>query len=350
MEITIKIAGEEDKAAWNKIVEESAHGTIFHLWEWIKIAEKNIGYKLYPLMGLIDNGNKPVAVYPIFYKKRALIRSVFSPPPKTAMPYLGPVLSEYEELKQNKREGLLFDFQKSVSDFISSEIKPQYISLSTSPGLLDSRPYMWSGYNVWPSYNYTIDLTKGEEEIFKGFTKNLRQTINSTEKKGVAIELGGKKELNEIYRMLVENYTNQGKQLPISYEYVMDIFGTYYPNYMNIFVAKHEGEIIGGMVDVHYKSKAYSWIGNMRNSKSKLDVNELIQWRAIQLGCKEGYKEYEIIGANTPRLSPFKTKFNPDLSVYFAATKYSAQWVKIPEFAYMRILKPIRGKIASRKK
>ena len=347
MNIKIKIAGEEHKDEWDKMVESSPHGTIFHTWEWLKIAEKHTGYKLYPLMGLNDTEN--VAIFPIFYKKNLFIRSVFSPPPKAAIPYLGPVFSKYNELKQNKREGLFFDFQKEVENFIKSKLKPHYTFISTSPSLIETRPFAWSGYQVEPKYNYTIDLLKGDEKIFMEFTKNLRQSIKHSENGGVLVEKGGEKELRIIYGMLAENYRKQNRKLPISLEYVLDIYNAFYPVHMSIFVAKYVGKIVGGMVDVHYKTKAYGWIGNTKNANIEYDVNELIQWKAIQGSCANGFTEYEIIGANTPRLSQFKTKFNPKLSIYFSATRYSSSWVRLPEIGYKKILKPIEGMIPSKK-
>jgi len=347
MEIDIRIAEEKDKEAWNKVVENSPHATIFHRWEWLKIVEKHTGYKLYPLLG--HEENNVLAAFPVFYKKMVFLRSVFSPPPKTAMPYLGPVFSEYNELKQGKKESRFFELHEKFESFMKSKVRPHYINILLPPGILETRPFLWSGYQVEPNYNYTIDLLKGEEEIFKSFKKNLRQTINATERKGVVIEKGGKDELLVLYDLLSDNYKDQKKKLPISREYVLDIYDAFFPEYMNIFIAKYEGAILGGMVDLHYKEKIYSWIGNTKNRVNDLDINDLIQWKAIQLGCREGFKTYEIIGANTQRLSFFKTKFNPELSVYFSATKYSSELVKIPKNAYTRFYKPLEAKIPSLK-
>jgi hypothetical protein len=347
MDINIKIANEEDKEIWNNIVLNSPHGTIFHTWEWLRITEKHSGYTLYPLMGL--DGDKKMAIFPVFYKKNLFIKSVFSPPPKTAIPYLGPVFAEYNELKQNKREGLYFEFQKEVEEFIKTKLRPHYSFISISPGLLETRPFGWSGYQVEPKYNYSINLLLGEERILAGFTKNLRQTLKVSEKAGVTVESGGEEELRRIYDMLAENYRKQKRKLPITLEYVLDIYRAFYPEHMNIFVAKHNHKTVGGMIDVHYKSKVYGWIGNTKNSNTEYDINELIQWKAIHLGCKDGLTEYEIIGANTPRLSQFKTKFNPELSIYFNATKYSSSWVKIPEYGYTNVLKPLEGRLKTKK-
>lgn len=344
MLVTLKNA--ENKEQWDKVIDLSPHKTIFHKWDFLKIAEKHGGGRLFPL--LVLKGSEIIGALPLFYSKKALIRLVFSPPPNLAMPYLGPVFSKYEELKQNKKETFFFDMYAALEEFLPKEIKPHYFSCSLPPGIIETRPFGWSGYHVEPKYNYLIDLTKGEETIYKNFRGSLRLTIRKAEKSNVVIELGGEKELKKVHEMLSENYRVQGRKLSVTLKYLLDVNRAFSDN-MNIYIAKYDDQIIGGMVDLHYCSKTYSWIGNTKNTVNKIDVNDLIQWRAIQKGCKDGYSKYEIIGANTPRLSFFKTKFNPSLEVYFNVVKYSSPLVKVPVWGYKNLIKPLRGKIMSKR-
>ena len=108
----IKIANESDSKKWDSIVENSPHGTIFHTWKWLKIVEKHTKTGLYPLIGL--KGEAPVGIFPLYYKKQ-LIKIVFSPPPKALLLYLGPIIVNYDKLKQSKVESTYIKFQKKVN-------------------------------------------------------------------------------------------------------------------------------------------------------------------------------------------------------------------------------------------
>lgn len=102
MSIELKIADENDAKLWDKIVESSPHGTLFHIWKCLKIIEKYSKTKLYPVM--VFKGTVPIGCIPLFYQKKLWMKLLFSPPPHVALSRLGPVLVNYDELKQHKRE------------------------------------------------------------------------------------------------------------------------------------------------------------------------------------------------------------------------------------------------------
>ena len=163
MTVEIRIANNADAQEWDRIISESPHGTLFHQWNWLKITEKHTQTKLYPLIG-IKNG-VPIGVFPLFFQKKGPVRMVFSPPPHAALFYLGPVLTGYDTLRQEKWENMYIDFQNSVENFIINELKANYISISLSPALQDPRPFTWSGYTIEPHYDYVIDLSKGADYL-----------------------------------------------------------------------------------------------------------------------------------------------------------------------------------------
>lgn len=146
----IEIAKEEDREEWDKLVEASPHSTIFHTWKWLKIMEKHswmktvmkkrVKCKLYPVIGL--KGETPIGVFPLFLYNSSLFRMVASPPSKVEVDYLGPLIVNYDKLKQNKRESLFMEFQNAVDEFIVSELKADYISVKTPPEMIDCRPFV----------------------------------------------------------------------------------------------------------------------------------------------------------------------------------------------------------------
>ena len=341
MDIELQVAEENEREKWDMIVENSPHGTIFHTWEWLKIVEKHVNMRLYPIIG--TRGTTVVGIYPIFLHKR-LLKSVFSPPPWVAVPYLGPVILEYEKLKQDKKESIFIEFQRSVDDFIREEMRAHYSLIKTAPGILDARPLKWNGYIVEPIYNYVIDLRKGADSIFKNFKKKLRQNINRAKRRGISVEEGSKEELEWIYETIVTRYEEQGRKNSIYKGYLFDLFNAFYPQNMKIFVAKYNGELIGGMIDFYYKNKVTSWLGNVKSNVEGVSPNELLQWEAIRYTIEYGMNYYEEIGANTEHLCRYKSKYNPNLLLCFSAKKYLSTAAKLGEYVYSKMLKPMHIK------
>jgi len=342
MAITLKIC--DDQKEWDNLVEKSPHGTIFHTWKFLKIIEKHTPSKLYPLIGM--KGTTPVGIYPLFFQKRFFLKMVFSPPPHVAVPYLGPAFVDYDKLKQSKKESIFINFQKAVDEFISSELKADYASIATSPGLDDPRPLKWAGYVVEPKYNYSIDLRKGEDFLWKQLKGKLRQDINRERRKGVTVEQGSKKELMEIYDSLIGRYKEQRRVVNVPKDYLLEVYDSFYPQNMKIFITKYKDEFISGLVDIYYKNKASSWIGHAKPRIGGIKPNDLVQWEAIKFACESGFEEYEEIGAGTERLCRYKSKFNPELSICYSAKKYNLLGY-LAENSYAGILKPLYGKIFS---
>jgi hypothetical protein len=48
MNIELRVAEKNEGKSWDRMVEASTYGTIFHTWKWLKIIEKHTKSKLYP--------------------------------------------------------------------------------------------------------------------------------------------------------------------------------------------------------------------------------------------------------------------------------------------------------------
>lgn len=338
MAIDIKITDEKE---WNTVIENQRLGTIFHTWKWLKLLEKYTNSKLYSIVGL--KGDTIIGIYPLFYQKKSLLNFVFSPPPYVAVPYLGPAIVDYDKLKQDKKEFIFWEFQKKVDEYLKYELRPTYIQISLTSDLLDTRPFKWAGYNVEPKYNYIFDLSKGADSLWANFKKNLRQNINRAKRRGIYAEESSKKEdLEWIFETTMKRYNEQGKVFYPSKDYLLDLYDTFYPQNMKIFVAMYNGEVVSGLVDLYYKNKVVSWLGNIKVNLKRVTPNEVLQWEAIKSAIEHDMKYYIEMGANTKRLCAYKSKYNPDLLLSFSAKKYASKIPKLVESTYFNVLKPLQ--------
>ena len=344
MTVEIRIAQNDDAKEWDSIISHSPHGTLFHQWEWLKITEKHTRSQLYPLIGL--KGSTPIGVFPLFFQKKGPIRMVFSPPPHAALFYLGPVLVEDDMLKQQKREFNYIEFQKSVDTFIKNDLKAHYISISLSPALQDPRPFGWSGYSVELNFDYSVDLSHSYDYLLQRLDKKQRQNLNRAKKRGITAEVGGKKECKKILDLMDIRYAQQGKNIMESKEYFSDIYDVYKEN-INIFVAKVDGEIVTGSIDLKYRDTNYSWIGNPKPNKPMApSPNDLLICESVRIVQEQGFKYYiTMSAAGDKRLhSYYASKFDPILKAHFAVKK-NTYLAGIFEKGYTQIMKPLDGRI-----
>jgi hypothetical protein len=342
MTVEIRIANNEDAKEWDTIISESPHGTLFHSWNWLKITEKHTHMKLYPLIG-IKNGVS-IGIFPLFFQKKGPARMVFSPPPHAAIFYLGPVFAGCDMLIQEKWENIYFNFQNSVENFINHDLKANYISISLSPNLQDPRPYAWEGYIIDPKYDYAVDLSKGIDYLYTSLDRKQRADIKRAKLRGMLFEIGTKKDCEKILDLMDIRYAQQAKINTESKDYFLDIFDTY-ENNLKVFVVKLNGEIVTGTIDLQYRDTLYCWIGNPKPiNPISPSPNDFLMSECVRYASENGLKYHTTFGAagNERLHSYYATKFNPELSIRYTATK-KTYLTGILEKGYTNILKPLRG-------
>lgn len=320
---------------WDSYIDSSINGTLYHTWDWLKIVEKHSKYKLYPLVFYDKDDDKPFGLFPIFHKKLCGVNMVFSPPPGSAIT-LGPALLD-KGYKQHRFELANLAFQKSIDDFIK-KIHADYILISTSPGLMDMRPFQWAGYDVRPSYTYIIDLSIGMEVIKSNLSKSLKNNINRGYKKGLVFsEESGLKSVDIIFQQVKQRYQDQGLVLPLNYEYLKDLFNKFEGQAIKAYFVKLDDDIVGGMFCTVHNDTMSEWVGSWRNYQTCEEANEILRWECINRAREEDYGWFEIIGANTLNLCNSKSQFNPTVICSFQLNKSNIKG-KLAERAY-KILK-----------
>lgn len=352
MQFNLKVLCEEDSGEWDRIIEESSHGTVFHMWDWLRLMEKNswitvlgkkISPRLYPLAGY--KGDKLIGVFPVYHTKTGLINLVSSPPSRVGAYYLGPVIADYANLKQDKRELNYFEFIRSVDEFIFKKLGAKYATLSTPPGLSDIRPLSWMGYQVKPMYNYVLDLTRGVEALWDDFKKDLRRDIKKAEKHELSVVEGGEEELKFIYRSYFARIAEQNITFRMGEDFLVKAFKRFHPKNLRVFLLRDKSEPVGGLIALSLGDKFSPWIGSHKSDKSVSTSNDFLHWELIKWASENGFKSFEMTWANNPRLCRFKSKYNPGLDPYFLASKYSSALYWIVAESYMRLKNPRHGMI-----
>ena len=319
-EIEVRELAKDDYDLWNELVNISPQGTIFHSSDWLKIAERHTDSKLYLFAGYL--GDEPVVAVPFFYRRGFFFKTLSSPINATMIQNLGPIIPSYDNLKQDKREFYFREFQKELDHYIHSKIRPDVMDITTSPNLIDVRPYIWTNYHVTPRYNYVKNI-ENLDFVWNGFKKRLRKNIANAEKNGVEIEEGNLNSYKFIIQSLSMRLEEQESKLPVSNEYMLDLYHTFYPNNLKVFISKYEGKQVGGIICTTYKDKITIWVGATRANLKGLYPVDLLQWKIIEWGHENGFKYCEILGANMPSISYFKSRYNFDLSIYYSVEKSS---------------------------
>ena len=306
----------DNKELWDKFMDESPYGTLFHKWDFLKVIEKHSGYRLYPYA--IYRGEELICLFPMYIKKYFGLQMVFSPPPNMAVPHLGFVMSSrYDKLKQRRKE----TYVNGVIDEMEHELKKihaNYIYVSTVNGFVDVRPFKWNGYDVQIYYSYAIDLKRPLEEVWEDFDKDLKREIRNTEKLDLSIRPTDN--IDEFFDIMQDRYRQQKMNLPVaSKEYLKDILAAFPDNIKMNFL--YNGDKVVDLIAYYqYKKRFVFWMGWVNLDKN-VHSNEFMTWEYAKIKKAEGVETMEIQGANVKRLCLFKSKFNASLEYGFSLTR-----------------------------
>jgi hypothetical protein len=329
----LKVADEKDLEIWDKIVDSSNTGTIFHKLDWLRAVEKHTKSKLYPLIGY--EGQEVVSLFPIFYKKRAFVKMSFSPPPKCAIPYMGPVF-RYLSDRQTSVEKLHDNIINKTLCFLNNDLSSDYILIKTQTNLLDIRPFLWESLEAHPNYTYMVPIKTSVESLFEGLSNEMRVHIRRAEKnKQLEIREGDISDFKALIRMTTNRYHQQGKSFGPSSEYLMKLYESF-PENIDVIDLILDGQIVGGLILLKYRDVVSHWLAGITPATRVRGANELLHWWAIKKYKEKGYKYYELMGANTKHLCSFKAKFNPKVNVYFSLTKKNHK-SRIAESVYNKL-------------
>jgi hypothetical protein len=330
MSLTLKMLDETTEKSWDDLVQSSSHSSIFHTVAWLKLARQHSHADLLPCM--FYKGTQLVAIYPIFIQKKGIIKVALSPPSRSYMLYLGPVIADYESIKQDKRESTFIQIQQDLDKYLFDTMGCKFIRIRSSPGLYDSRPLRWCGYTIDPYYTYRIDLSKGIDYIWEQFDRKLRVDIKKAIREGVTVRIGDKEDLEFIHDSLSTRYQQQGLDSGDYKKYLHAIYSTFSSDNVKIFVAEYKGKRIGGTINLCFNNIMYLWVGIPKCNLVGISPNDLIQWEAIKWAHEHRLTMYEEMDAgDDPRLRYFKSKYNPDLVIWYSAIKHSSVFFKAGE-------------------
>ena len=335
----LSIVSDTDSNIWDEIVNNSKQSTVFHTWKYLKLMEKHSRTKLFgksyrptlfPVK--IDDGSGTVGLIPLYYYKTPIKRIVASPPSGVECPYLGPILCNFDTLIPRKKYSRFLAFQKELDRFMKEELQANTIQISSTPGMIDSRPFTWSNYTVEPRYTNRLDLTCGDEILWNNLRGTVRKSIRKCERSGIEFAEGTYYDVELIY-----NNSRDADRIGATKEYLEEVVNTFHQDAIHILVVRYNDQFLNGSIIIKNKNKSSVWIGPPKLSFNGTLPNELLYWKTIQWAFRQGLECHEIVGASESTLFNFKNKFNSEIELFFWM-KWNSPVYRLIEAVYKSIM------------
>lgn len=318
----IDVGVAEDAAGWNDAVARSGPGTVFHHHAFLEVVSEHNGATMYPLVGY--KGQELVGVFPVFERTYGGITTVFSPPPNMGLSQLGPVLPGLDRLKARTAEKRTRRFIEGCLDWLDRAVDPNYVHVRTTPWFDDNRPFAWNGFDLTPRYTYVVDLRPGTEAVMESFSADARNNVRTTPDGAYVIEQVDLDGIDGIIDHLDRRYDEQNVRYSLDRSLVVDLYRQLPEGCVRPYVCTVDGEYAGGILVLDDGQTVYRWQGGAKPYRDvDVPVNDLLDWRIMADAIERGRTRYDLVGANTPHLCEYKSKFGADLVTYTSAERSS---------------------------
>jgi hypothetical protein len=313
MTIEVEQLGYGEADTWNRCVERSTEATGFHRQEFLDVVRNHADATLHQFVGY--NGNEPVGIFPLFELRKGPVHTVFSPPPRLGIPYLGPATVGMQGMKQRKVVQTNQEFIEGCLEVVDETVDPSYVHIKAVTGYDDIRPFQWAGFQTTPRYTFTLPLHEGVDELKSGFSRSLRRYLDPGEDEDVTVEERGREAIDFVLEQVADRYDEQDKSFTVPRAFVYDLWDSMPDGYLRAYVGSVDGEEVSGVITLESPECAYFLLGGGKSDVG-YPINDLLHWRIARDAAERGVAEYDLMGANVAGIARYKSKFNPTLKMY----------------------------------
>ncbi len=213
------------------------------------------------------------------------------------------------------------------------------------------------GKTLFTPTTFWIDLTRGEDDLLKGFHPKTRYNIRVAQKNGVTIVEDNSDAAFEKYIELAREtvqrqgfYAHTEKYHRLMWEYLhKQPTANNQPPIARLLTATYKGEIITCWIVFVWKDFLYYPYGASSEKYKNVMANNLMMWEAIKFGKKLGLRTFDLWGREEGKgFTRFKEGYNPKvvefLGTWDLVTNPLVYWVyRVAEFIRWLFLR-LKGK------
>jgi len=170
------------------------------------------------------------------------------------------------------------------------------------------KPLPGHGWTSKKVITHLIDISSGFEALWQEtFEHQRRKRTRRAERMGVKIRrTTSGKDLTSYYQIYCDRVDQWGSGI----QYPESLFACLLErggDSVRLYVAEHDGAIVGGHFNFYYKDTVTAWTGVTTKESNSLQAGTLLYIQCLRDACKEGYRVYNLGGSlNKQSLIDFK--------------------------------------------
>jgi CelD/BcsL family acetyltransferase involved in cellulose biosynthesis len=238
-------------------------------------------------------GKYPSGFLPYFIVRRGPFRSVWSLPFGT---YGGPAA-----LDGTVASALIDEFSRVVSS--PGVVEAGWVDFGNAAH--ETAGTGWSRHEL---HTHLINISGGFDTLWREtFEQQRRKRTRRAERLGVTVRrTSSRQDLTSYYQI----YSSRIDQWGSGIQYPESLFARLLEtggDAVRLYVAEHDGAIVGGHFNFYFKDTVTAWMGVTTRESSTLQAGTLLYVQCLRDACSEGYRIYNLGGSlNKQSLIDFK--------------------------------------------
>lgn len=170
--------------------------------------------------------------------------------------------------------------------------------------------------------NFIVNLKKPQSPYYYLSESKRRQIKKAKQENSKVIIAQTIDEVKDFYNILVDLYKYRAKKPLADWSFFREFFTNYCSSNKGLYLlVKKDNITIGGIMCIIHKETIYEWYvcGLDRDFKYNYP-SVLATWAAIEYGYKNGFSQFDFLGAGNPNekygVREFKSKFGGDIFNY----------------------------------
>lgn len=263
----------EDTGDWQALLDRAPFKTFFHTLEWENFLEKEFSWMKFERYIWKDELLLSVARCRMLGKEKIVSHPFCE--------YGGPLL-----LKEGVDcEGFVGDFKKEFGSGARMKLHP-YISQynrGLTPIILDSDSAI--------STFWIEDFSKkSQEDLWNSFRKTLKQEIKKGQGFAEVGECQSESELRQFYSIYLRT-VRRHRNIPLPFS-VFDMLNGHAQGHAKIFLAKKDGQVVGGSIFLFYPPFIHYFISASNERFRDQNIGHQMLWHVMQ----------KYVGGRTPHI------------------------------------------------
>lgn len=313
--LSLEDPGAQDR--WEVLYEHAPDRTPYSSIDYIRTV-----CDIFSLNGelhLVHNEEGDHAGILVYWRKRGLYREVVIPP-----------VTQYSSFlyRRPPSEAKVHTQHSALEELLSSIAKRFHIVRSFLDGSLDMRPALWQGWEVTPYYTYRLTMEAVSDPLSL-WSSTKRRTFRKHHAHFCFEET--ETDVSSLIALCEQSYLLQNRPLPSqAVDLEALVSALLKKGLVRLFtVTASEGvSPAGALAVLNDGISAYYWLAGSERGPAMT----VLLGHVLPVLKKDGYKQFDFVGANTPSIAEFKRQFGPTLTPYYYLEHMSRPELRIRQF------------------